>query len=155
MHTPTEIDSLLPTKSSLRQDQQGSRKPSRLNWLIICCGGVIVVVALNGCRIDYSAKSQLTQLNTMTHTSLDSILDISLLARLLISQPKQEQEKNRHGKMSVITGKDVNPQVYHCISSLMIMRHCDKGVKVKKHGFSRIIDPKDKHGDLHCNAKGV
>jgi len=27
-------------------------------------------------------------------------------------------------------------------------------VKVKKHGHTRIIDPKDKNGDRHCNAKG-
>ena len=36
----------------------------------------------------------------------------------------------------------------------MIMRHCDKEVKVRVHGKNVKMDTQDKHGDRHCSPKG-
>ncbi|KAL7531463.1 hypothetical protein ACHAWF_003781 [Thalassiosira exigua] len=36
----------------------------------------------------------------------------------------------------------------------MIMRHCDKEVKVRIHGKEHTTDKRDKFGDRHCSAKG-
>jgi hypothetical protein len=157
---PTENDSLIPKPDGASREEPpriGTSRP-------ILCGILLAAVATIGFTFhehnSYNPKSQLNELNSLTSASLDSLLDlpdslrdIPLLKRFFTS--KQEEQKNAHGKLSIITGKDVNPQVYHCTSTLMIMRHCDKGVKIKKHGRTRIIDPQDEDGNVHCNAKGV
>jgi hypothetical protein len=161
---PTESDSLLP-----KPDGSSREKPPRIGTTrsrFIFCGSILLSFAaaigfiFHG-HNHYNPKSQLNQLNSLTSASLDSLLldlpdslhDIPLLQRFFPS--KQQKTTHEHGKLSIITGKDVNPQVYHCTSTLMIMRHCDKGVPIKKHGRTRIIDPQDRDGNVHCNAKGV
>ena len=42
----------------------------------------------------------------------------------------------------------------HLFSQVMIMRHCDKDVKRKKHGKLVTTDMRDKKGVRHCSARG-
>ena len=151
MH-PSETDCLLP-KAEEQQKQHANVNHTR--FIAGCCMlfAVAGAIGLTPNRYwKYNPKSQLNQLNILTQTSLDKMLlnNIPLLGRTR----NEQSNRHKHGKMNIITGKDVNPKVYHCTSTLMIMRHCDKGVKVKRHGHSKIIDSKDSDGDRHCNAKG-
>ena len=158
MH-PTETDSLLPKHDAVPRQQGINDSSSRRHSKLIACWCLLfaaVVIGLNRNPLDnfgmYNPKTQLNQLNTLTQSSIDKLLGIHMP---LLGRVRNDHSRDRHGKMNIITGKDVNPKVYHCTSTLMIMRHCDKGVKVKTHGITRTIDPKDKNGDRHCNAKGV
>ena len=56
--------------------------------------------------------------------------------------------------MNIMTEQDISSKVYHCTSTLIIMRHCDKGVTVKRQGHEYKVDSEDRDGDRHCNAKG-
>lgn len=148
----TERDSLL-SKPALEVGEhlyQGDFDRPRRNYIIygvlLAAATVIGVTTYSQHNEHINPVRQQSLLNSITQSSLESTLNIPLLG---------SSHRHEYGKLNFITGKDVSPDVYHCSTNLMIMRHCDKGVKVHKHGHTKIIDPKDHHGAKHCNAKGM
>jgi len=85
----------------------------------------------------------------MTEISLTGVLPTAN------ATPSQKIHHNSHpkGKVKVISDKKQLPTL-HCTSQVMIMRHCDKAVKVTRHGKKHTTDKRDKFGDRHCSAKG-
>ncbi|KAL3793754.1 hypothetical protein HJC23_013316 [Cyclotella cryptica] len=153
---PTETDSLLPTSSTASRD--GRTPPNRKSWRLLFCGISAAGVIGFSCNRPlghrgYQPNRQINQLNALTQTSLDALLDVPKLGRPNPTSHAQSR-KRRHGKMNILTEQDVSPKVYHCTSTLIIMRHCDKGVTVKRHGREFKVDSEDSDGDRHCNAKG-
>lgn len=143
MH-PTETDSLLPTPRTLFRDEHSrSIKHHRFIKGIIAAGALGILCYFIQQQW-HRPNKQISKLNELTNSVLAPILESPLP---LLGRPKQ-------GKMNLLTDQDINPKIYHCTSTLMIMRHCDKGVTIKSHGREYRVDSEDDDGDRHCNAKG-
>lgn len=149
----TERDGLLSKEPALEigENLYQSDHPKRRHYIVygtlLAAATVIGVVTYSQHNEYINPIRQQSLLDELTQSSIESSLDIPLLG-------SSSSHRHEYGKLNFITGKDVSPDVYHCSTNLMIMRHCDKGVKVHKHGHTKIIDPKDHHGAKHCNAKG-
>ena len=106
-----------------------------------------------GRHINFNPTEQLSALQHLTEESL--------LGRASPTATKIDGVPSRHpkGRVKVISDKrhhhnENGEGIFHCTSRVMIMRHCDKEVKVKRHGEEHTTDMRDKHGDRHCSAKG-
>ena len=153
---PTETDSLLPTSSTASRDVRA--RSNRTRWRLLFYGISAAGVIGLSChhprgQRGYQPSRQINQLNALTQTSLAALLDAPKLGRPNPSSHAQSR-KRKHGKMNIMTEQDISSKVYHCTSTLIIMRHCDKGVTVKRHGHEYKVDSEDRDGDRHCNAKG-
>ena len=171
----TEISSLLPTpvtsrKSYYHKNDNGQTKRRRV--LLGCAVILALILSIHAVLPsnnihrrrheprDFKAKDQ--------RKSLQQLTDISLLGLSPsgndATQNKVLQTNHHHshptGKLEVIKDKHHSKRnedklgVFHCTSQVMIMRHCDKEVKVEIHGKTHTMDSRDKHGDRHCSVKG-
>lgn len=160
---PTEIDSLLSIGRSSSHGYESNsndgycrrRRRSILAGATILAGMTLALSLLSSqlpflhSNEPFNPKEQRGTLQLVTESALSSIW------------PNITFRNNGHsrGKVQVINSKtnlknDDDHGVFHCTSQIMIMRHCDKAVKLDIHGHKRTTDMRDKHGDRHCNAKG-
>jgi len=118
----SETDSLLskPGRTANHKDDVSNSPRYVRNILFgsaICCALVIGFSCERSGM--YNPKKQLKKLDELTQLSIDSMQGISVPLLGRVREPK-----HKHGKIKVITDKDVNTEgVYHCTSTLMIMRH--------------------------------
>lgn len=167
---PTEIDSLLSNgHSSHGYDSKSEehsvvdyrrRRRSVLAGATIIAGTTLALSLLStyfpfsprGGQFQFDPNEQRGTLQLLTENALSSIWP-----NVTYRSSNGSNGHHPRGKVQVIDGKrntHNNDNVFRCTSQVMIMRHCDKEVKLNIHGHKRTTDMRDKHGDRHCNAKG-
>lgn len=160
---PTEIDSLLSNGHSSHGYEPSSdngihrrRRRSILAAATILAGTTLALSLLTSHipflhgNDQFDPNEQRGTLQLVTENALSSIWP---------NFTYSSGSGHSRGKVEVIDAKknhisDDHHGIFHCTSQVMIMRHCDKEVKVDVHGHKRTTDMRDKHGDRHCNAKG-
>lgn len=105
----------------------------------------------------FEPKEQLSALQRLTEKSLAGVLPA--VTSNITPGLKSSYHSHPKGKLDVLVDEDhthnhIGSEVYHCTSQVMIMRHCDKEVKVTHHGKEHTTDKRDKNGDRHCSSKG-
>ncbi|KAL7426049.1 hypothetical protein ACHAXH_001341 [Discostella pseudostelligera] len=163
---PTEIDSLLSNGHSSQGYDSKSEEDSvdyRRRRRSVVAGATIIAgttlaLSLLSSHLpfiprdvgQFDPREQRGTLQVLTENALSSIWPN-------VTFRSNGNSHYSRGKVQVIDGKknhQNNANVFRCTSQVMIMRHCDKEVKVDIHGHKRTTDMRDKHGDRHCNAKG-
>eukprot|EP00581_Thalassiosira_minuscula_P016903 CAMPEP_0183730992 /NCGR_PEP_ID=MMETSP0737-20130205/34045_1 /TAXON_ID=385413 /ORGANISM="Thalassiosira miniscula, Strain CCMP1093" /LENGTH=415 /DNA_ID=CAMNT_0025963607 /DNA_START=202 /DNA_END=1449 /DNA_ORIENTATION=+ len=161
---PTESDRLLPNPNSDRKSYYYYEKNETQNRR-----GRLVIAGAASLALLFSAHSILPlrdfhhfhhrnkdidfkpkdQIGTLQHLTEASLLKIAPTVANATPSKIHHHHSHSNGRVEVISDKKHAPTM-HCTSQVMIMRHCDKQVKVGK----RITDNRDKFGDRHCSAKG-
>lgn len=152
----TEHDSLLSNRKSSNDCRTSDGEHRRRRRFVmagatILAGTTFALSQLSGQfpllpgNGQFNPKDQRSALQILTENALSS----SILPNATF------RSVHPWGKVQVIDGKknhknEEDRGVFRCTSQVMIMRHCDKEVKVGK----RTTDMRDKHGDRHCSAKG-
>eukprot|EP00578_Thalassiosira_sp_NH16_P030819 CAMPEP_0181075686 /NCGR_PEP_ID=MMETSP1071-20121207/18_1 /TAXON_ID=35127 /ORGANISM="Thalassiosira sp., Strain NH16" /LENGTH=456 /DNA_ID=CAMNT_0023156817 /DNA_START=94 /DNA_END=1464 /DNA_ORIENTATION=- len=171
---PTETDRLLPTPVSERKSFI-KKDASQIRRRRCIVGGVAVLAlvfsifaVLSSHPINrrplrsrdkdksFHAKQQLDVLQRLTEKAL---VVGALSAATADVTPSHHKSHHPKGKIEVLDDKKhkhdgINDGVYHCTSRVVIMRHCEKEVKVHHNGKIVKQDTRDVFGDRHCSARG-
>ena len=157
---PTEIDQLLPSPKEHRplkrdHDYSNNRMRGQLRLFVIAAAclalfGIFNVISRPATHKyhktterSYKPQKQLAYLNKLTESNLGDIL-VGLSTQAVESVENVQPASDSPA-----------PNMFKCSSQVMIMRHCDKDVKVKdNHGKIRVRDKRDIFGDGHCSSKG-
>jgi len=97
-------------------------------------------------ELSFKPSKQRDLLQHDTDAALSSVLPKSALAH--------KHKHSKRTKANVIQLSENNENIFRCRSQLMIMRHCDKGVKIKVNGETTTTDRRDIFGGGHCSVKG-
>eukprot|EP00956_Cyclotella_meneghiniana_P007026 scaffold9485_cov69-Cyclotella_meneghiniana.AAC.3 len=145
----TEIDQLLPSHPT----DQGKRQPKRKQpndymqrrWIraaigVAACIGLYKIFDL----ISRPPTHKYHKIQERSYEPSKQLESLNYLTRSLLPESSAPQPSEAGGD-----------NVFQCLSQLMIMRHCDKDVKlIGKHDKVRIRDNRDRYGNGHCSDKG-
>lgn len=163
----TEIDQLLPSPKDqrpLKRERDYSHRSRYQRQATIAAGilvlfGIFYVVSRPATHKyhktrerSYNPHKRLAYLNELTESKLG---EISILSTSQASNVSTTGVGSVDGTQAAAAVLSSTSNTFQCSSQVMIMRHCDKDVKVKdKHGKIRIRDKRDIFGDGHCSSKG-
>lgn len=152
----TEIDQLLPSHPT----DQGKRQPKRkqpndymrcsvagfrcMATGVAACIGLYTIFDL----ISRPPTHKYHKIQERTYEPAKQLESLNYLTRSLLGDIVPESTAPQPSEAS-------GDNAFQCSSQLMIMRHCDKDVKViGKHDRVRIRDNRDRYGNGHCSDKG-
>lgn len=150
---PTEIDQLLPVNDrKIYSPIETSRHAHSRPLIVASVAALTTLVLLSTAHSEfkhhnifkkhdriYTPNKQIHALNDLTTSKVNAATNDKFH---LVQTRKQTSSR---------TGK---PQTTVCTSQLIIMRHCEKDIKVKVDGKVKTTDTKDMFGNRHCSTKG-
>ena len=163
----SEIDQLLPSPREQHHPPKHSSDytDGRRRWLKIAVAVVVLLLFKAFCVFSkpvahkyhktrersFQPNNQVMFLNDLT---LSSLVDIPI-DLVSTGANNGNATSNTFPISSTQLAINLGGNMFQCSSQLMIMRHCDKDVKVRdKGGKIKVQDKRDIFGDGHCSSKG-